>query len=55
MFTRHGEWITREASKAANPSELTWQKPTGEESSTRHGEQTYSGGELRQNRPFECI
>jgi len=41
------------------PSELTWQKPTGEESLTRHGEHTYSRGELSQRkkykRPFNQI
>jgi len=30
-----------------------WQKPTGEGSSTRHGEKTYPWGELRQNRPYK--
>jgi len=46
---RHGEWrasttchgkhiYSRGELRRPNPSELTWQKPTGEESSTRHGE-----------------
>ena len=35
---------------AKNSSELTWQKPTGEETPTRHGKCIYSQGELSQIR-----
>ena len=49
--TRHGEHIYSGGElRRPNPSELTWQKSTGEESSTRHGEHIYSRGELRQKK-----
>jgi len=58
--TRHGKHIySRGELRRPNPSELTWQKPTGEESSTRHGKHTYSRGEWSQRkkykRPFNQI
>jgi len=47
----HGEQYTREASEdGQNSSELRWQKPTGEETSTRRGECIYSRGEFSQIR-----
>ena len=52
--TRHGEpTYSRDELRQPNPSELTWQKPTGEESSTRHGEHTYSQGELSQRKKYK--
>jgi len=52
--TRHGEHIYSGGElRRSNPSELTWQKPTGEESSTRHGEHTYSRGELSQRKKYK--
>ena len=49
--TRHGEHIYSGGElRRSNPSELTWQKPTREESLTRHGEHTYSRGELSQKK-----
>jgi len=52
--TRHGEHIYSGGElRRSDPSELTWQKPTGEESSTRHGEHTYSGGELSQRKKYK--
>jgi len=52
--TRHGECIyLRGELRRPNPSELTWQKPTGEESSTRYGEHTYSRGELSQRKKYK--
>ncbi|AES69465.1 hypothetical protein MTR_3g030280 [Medicago truncatula] len=59
-LTRHGEWkasllamasgMTREASEGGLASQmLTWHKPNGEETSTRHGKGRSSRGELVQN------
>ena len=52
--TRHGEHMYSWGElRRPNPSELTWQRPTGEESSTRHGEHTYSRGELSQRKMYK--
>ena len=46
-LTFHGEQnYSRGEVRRPNPSKLTWQKPTGEESSTRHGEQITFHGEF---------
>jgi len=48
-FARHGEWsyLGGEQGRLKLPM-MTWHKPTGEETSTRHGEQRNSRGELMQ-------
>jgi len=50
-FTRHGEcsYLGGEQGRLNSPL-MTWNKPTGEETSTRHGEQRNSQGELMQMR-----
>ena len=47
MFARHGEWIHLggEQGRLKLPW-MTWHKPNGEETLTRHGEQKNSRGEL---------
>jgi len=49
MFARHGEWsyLGGEQGRLILPR-MTWHKPSGEETSTRHGEQRNSRGELMQ-------
>ena len=49
MFARHGEWsyLGGEQGRLKLPR-ITWHKPNGEETSTRHGEQKNSRGELMQ-------
>ena len=56
--TLNGKWsksnlLARRVKATQISSELTWHKPTGEETTTRHGECFYSRGELRQNRPYK--
>ena len=48
-FARHGEWsyLGGEQGRLKLPM-MTWHKPTGEETSTRHREQRNSRGELMQ-------
>ena len=48
-FARHGEWsyLGGEQGRLKLPM-MTWHKPIGEETSTRHGEQRNSRGELMQ-------
>jgi len=42
--------LARRVMAAKNSSELTWKKPTGEETPTLHRECIYSRGELSQNK-----
>ena len=47
MFARHGKWsyLGGEQERLILPR-MTWHKPSEEETSTRHGEQRNSRGEL---------
>jgi len=49
MFARHGEWsyLGGEQGRLKLPR-MMWHKPNGEETSTRHGKQKNSRGELMQ-------